>query len=341
MNDRRIATGAVCALALLLSACGTVSSSMPPAYQNSFLRPPLEVPPGLSHPVTQDGLDNGVSALGAGFGNEQTQPVLPQIPDMQLVRAGSERWLVAKAQPAQLWDMVRQFVKKQGLKVAQESRRDGTVDTDWQPVEPFAAAATAATPRVLGARAAYRFRLERGMHPGNTELYISRRGVYEVATGHGNVWESAPPDPGAEARMLQAFMVFAGAKMQVATALAKEQVSLQVDAQGNTVLSFRDSLDNGWRRVGVALERGGWLVRDRNRSEWTYRVQRARSGGGKPGFFGRLFGHHGVSGGPVYRVVLSAAAGGWVHVVLTQTDRTPVPTAVAEPLLKQLYQQLR
>ena len=344
MNDRRIAAGvALCALASLLSACGTFSSPKH-LYENSFLRPPLEVPPGLALPVTSDnlGIGSATGAAGASGGSSQaTQAVLPQFPGMRLERGGCERWLVVQAEPAQVWDLIQRFAKDRNLPIMHESRSQGIVDTAWRDVEPYATAATATTPRVLGARAAYRFRLERGMHPGNTELYISRRAVYEVATSHGNTWESAPPDPEAEARMLRAFMVFAGASAPTASAPGSAHASLQIDAQGNTVLSFHDSLDNGWRRVGLALERIGWLVKDRNRSQWTYRVQQAPAGGGKPGFFGRLFGHHAVTGGPVYLVGLRAGTEGWVDLYLRKTDNAPVPQAVAEPLLKQLYEQLK
>jgi len=343
MNDRRIVAGvALCALASLLSACGTFSSPKH-LYENSFLRPPLEVPPGLALPVTSDNLGIGSVTGASGVSPEANQTVLPQFPGMRLERGGCERWLVVQAEPAQIWDLIQRFAKDKNLPIMHESRSQGIVDTGWRDVEPYATAATTATPRVLGARAAYRFRLERGMHPGNTELYISRRAVYEVATSHGTIWESAPPDPEAEARMLRAFMVFAGAGTgtPAGSTPVTARASLRVDAQGNTVLSFQDSLDNGWRRVGLALERIGWLVKDRNRSQWTYRVQQAPAGGGKPGFFERLFGHHPVTRGPVYLVGLHAGTAGWVDLYLRKTDNAPVPQAVAEPLLKQLYEQLK
>ncbi len=340
MNSRRIVAGvAACSLALL-SACGTFTTRTP-AYENSFLRPPLEVPPGLVQPVMQNNLEVSTESGGSGALASVEQPVLPRFPDMRLERSGCQRWLVLQAKPAQVWDLVQQFIKDKRLAIVQASRSLGIVDSAWSVTEPYAAAATATTPRVLGARAAYRFRLERGTQPGNTELYISRRAVYEVATNHGNVWESAPPDPEAEARMLRAFMVFAGAKVQSAGTPTPAPVSLQVDAQGNTVLNFHDSLDNGWRRVGLALERIGWLVKDRNRSQWTYRVQQAQAGGKKPGFFERLFGHHPVTAGTVYLVVLRDGGNGQVELIMTQTDSAPVPKTVAEPLLKQLYEQLK
>ena len=341
MNHRRIAAAALSgALAVLLGGCGTVGSRAVPAYENSFLRPPLKVPPGLALPVMQDNTPSGSTLAGISAGISAEQPVLPQFPGIHLVRSGCQRWLVMQAKPQKVWDLALAFMKKQGLSAVDESRREGIIDSTWHAVEPYAAPANATTPRVLGARAAYRFRIERGMQPGNTELYISRRGVYEVATRDGNVWESAPPDPEAEARMLSAFMVYAGAAAP-ATAATPPTASLQVDAQGNTVLTFQDSLDNGWRRLGLALERTGWLIRDRNRSQWTYRVQRARPGGGKPGFFARLFGHGKVTAGPVYLVQLRAGAAGQVEALVTTTSGMAVPKTVAEPMLKQLYAQLK
>ncbi|MHB8348188.1 MAG: outer membrane protein assembly factor BamC [Acidiferrobacterales bacterium] len=341
MNHRRIAAGvAACALASILSACGTFSTPRH-LYQNSFLRPPLEVPPGLMQPVTEDSLAIGSAAGSSGTSALDVQSVLPQFPGLRMVRGGCQRWVVAQATPEDLWVLVQRFAKSRKLTMVRESRAQGIMDTAWRAVEPYASAATATLPRVLGARAAYRFRLERGMHPGNTELYISRRTVYEVATSHGNVWEAAAPDPEAEARMLRAFMVFAGANPSSAAAPATLHASLQVDVQGNTVLSFRDSLDNGWRRTGLALERIGWLIKDRNRSQWTYRVQHAPAGGAKPGFFARLFGRHPVTRGPVYRVELRAGAAGWVELDLRTAGDAPVPPAVADPLLKNLYEQLK
>ncbi len=349
MNDRRIAGAVACALALLLNACGTAATK-PEPYENSFLRPPLDVPPGLAIPDTEGslGIPAPVPAAPASADNGGTllAPVLPQFPDIRLERAGCERWLVLQAKPEQIWDLLQQFIQGKGMTIAQQVRQSGIIDTAWQDIEPRAAKAGGAQPQVLGARAAYRFRVERSAQPGTTELYITRRAVYEVASAHGSTWESAPPDPEAEADMLHTFMVFAGmseqnARAQLAAAPASYQAAIQTDAKGNPQLRFHDSIDRGWSRAGVALERIGWLIRDRDRSQWTYRVQQAEGGGEKPGFFARLFSRHPVSAGPVYLVALRAGTDGWVELDLTQEDGAPVPKAVAEPFFKMLYEQMK
>ncbi len=175
MNYRRIAaSAAVCALASMLSACGTFSTPKH-LYENSFLRPPLEVPPGLMQPVTQDDMGIGSVASGSGASDSgastvAAQSVLPRFPDMRMVRGGCQRWVVAQISPDTLWNLVHQFAKSRKLPIAHESRAQGIMDSAWRAVEPYATAATAITPRVLGDRATYRFRLERGMDPGDTEL---------------------------------------------------------------------------------------------------------------------------------------------------------------------------
>ncbi|HET6599868.1 MAG TPA: outer membrane protein assembly factor BamC, partial [Burkholderiaceae bacterium] len=51
--------------------------------------------------------------------------------------------------------------------------------------------------------------------------------------------------------------------------------------------------DRAWRRVGVALDRSGFTVEDRDRSAgvyWVRYVDPALAGKEEPGFFSKLFG---------------------------------------------------
>ena len=61
------------------------------------------------------------------------------------------------------------------------------------------------------------------------------------------------------------------------------------------VVQLAENFDRAWRRVGLALDRGGFTVEDRDRSQGVYDVRyidpevEARASG-KPGVFSRLFG---------------------------------------------------
>jgi outer membrane protein assembly factor BamC len=53
-----------------------------------------------------------------------------------------------------------------------------------------------------------------------------------------------------------------------------------------------EGFDRAWRRVGLALDRTGFTVEDRNRNDGLYFVRYVAPGTDKkePGFLGKLFG---------------------------------------------------
>jgi len=73
-----------------------------------------------------------------------------------------------------------------------------------------------------GQRDQYRARLERAKDGGNTEVYITHRGMEEVLSSDGtsSKWQTRPSDPEMEAVMLQKLMVrFGGSEVQAASAV--------------------------------------------------------------------------------------------------------------------------
>ncbi len=73
-------------------------------------------------------------------------------------------------------------------------------------------------------------------------------------------------------------------------------------------LQVDDGFDRAWRRVGLALDRTGFTVEDRDRAQGLYYVRYVdpnQAGKGEPGFLSRLFsfGRKDEKGGPMkYRV---------------------------------------
>ena len=107
--------------------------------------------------------------------------------------------------------------------------------------------------------------------------------MYEVIEGGdgGNqtVWEPRPADPGLEADMLRRLMVRFGveearAQNELASAPAAERANLG-RADGVQILTVKDPFDRAWRRVGLALDRVGFTVVDRDRSKGLYFVRYA------------------------------------------------------------------
>jgi outer membrane protein assembly factor BamC len=128
----------------------------------------------------------------------------------------------------------------------------------------------------------FRTRLERGAEQGTAEIYISHRGMYEVIEGGdgGNrtVWQPRPADPEIEADMLRRLMVRFGVEEVRSQSLMvadgkRERARVKRTQEGAGSLTLNDTFDRAWRRVGLALDRVGFTVEDRDRSKGLYFVR--------------------------------------------------------------------
>jgi outer membrane protein assembly factor BamC len=283
--------------------------------------PRLEVPPDL----TQLQRDNRYAipesskgvATASGYSLEQkTRPaadaaaVAPQAKgDLRIERDGTQRWLVVSQTPEQLWGPIKDFWQDSGFLINVESQDTGVMETDW--AENRAKIPQDFIRNTLGRvfdslystgeRDKFRTRLERGPN-GTTEIFISHRGAEEVLTGSAketSVWTARPSDPGLEAEFLARLMVRLGAEETKAKAAVANAPTLQArskllkTANGSSV-QVDESFDRAWRRVGLALDRVGFTVEDRDRSQGQYFVRyvdqnqdaKDKESGG---FFSKLF----------------------------------------------------
>ena len=106
------------------------------------------------------------------------------------------------------------------------------------------------------------------------------RGVPVLVGPGGDVhaWQPRPADPDMEAEMLRRLMVRFGvqeqraqADLQRASATPRARITKSANGAGH--LSIDDQFDRAWRRVGLALDRVGFTVEDRDRSKGLYFVR--------------------------------------------------------------------
>ena len=283
-------------VALTASGCGIVESKKID-YRSANKLPTLEVPPDLTAP-TGDNRYAIPDAQGSGSATLSTysqerkdapsgaQTLLPTQEKARIERAGSQRWLVVQATPQQVWPVIKDFWQETGFIVNLESPETGVIETDW--AENRAKIPQDAVRRTLGKvldglystaeRDKFRTRIETGKE--GTEIYVSHRGMMEVYATEGKdktVWQPRPADPELEAEMLRRLMLrFGVEESRAQTLLAKQQTPEQariVKEAGAPVLEMDESFDRAWRRVGLALDRVGFAVEDRDRSRGTYFVR--------------------------------------------------------------------
>lgn len=318
-----------------LSACSSVENFMGGDkidYRSGGTTRPqgLEVPPDLSQlnhdaRFTQQG--GSVSATQFQAGNATTaaatNSVAPKdLGTVKLVREGNQRWLSVPMTPEQVWPQLQGFWKERGFNLVVDQAETGVMETDWAEnraklPNDFIRNSVGKVFDSLystGTRDKFRTRVERTA--GGSEIYITHRGVEEVYSGdrkETTVWQPRPADPQLEAEMLQRVLLRLGVKEEVAKSTVASPVTAPaharvVEGQAAATLTVDDAFDRAWRRVGLALDRSGFTVEDRDRAQGVYFVRYvdpAQAGKDEPGFLSRMFsfGKKKEDGGPVkYRV---------------------------------------
>lgn len=261
----------------------------------------LEIPPDLTAPAKDerytvpDGAPRG-SATFSAYSSDRAAPVqpaatssvLPAAEKMRIERAGSQRWLVVQGTPEQLWPVVKEFWLELGFIVNVDRPEIGVMETDWAedrakiPQDILRSALGKVIDGVYSTpeRDKFRTRFEGGKDSGSVEIYVSHRGMIEVYSTEGKdqtVWQPRPADPELEAEMLRRLMVRLGAqedkaKQMLASRPVEDRASLQQVA-GRSALTLQESFDRAWRRVGLALDRVGFAVEDRDRAKGLYFVR--------------------------------------------------------------------
>ena len=368
---------AALAAALLLGACGSLEIPTKKVdYKSTSKLPPLDIPPDLASPsgddrfVVPDANPKGTATFSDYSKDRKSKPqagaavtVLPNIDKVRIDRAGTQRWLVVPGTPDQLWLTIKDFWQESGFIVNVEKPEAGVMETDW--AENRAKIPQTGITGVIGRaldslyatseRDKFRTRIEPGAEQGTTEIYISHRGMEEVYISEGQDvlrWQPRKADPDLEAEMLRKLMVRFGveddrARTQLASTRPELQAKINRGADGDR-LSLTDPFDRAWRRVGLALDRVGFTVEDRDRSKGLYFVRyidpdadvkttEDKGWLSKLKFWG---GPSKIQSKEQYRILVEGGAGG-AEVQVLNKDGTREKSDTASRILTLLFDQLK
>lgn len=254
----------------------------------------LEVPPELSEPDSNQSLViPNIAASGSTYSaynntevinNRNTKVANANPKGIKVIRDGATQWLEINMTADKLWPQLKLFFAEVGFEIKREDKALGVMDTNF--LENRLALPTNWFSKILnrisstGLRDKYRARIERTENPEVTRLFITHQGLKEQAMDTSEIttfklwWESRPSDPELEAEMYQRFLIFSDISKEESIKLlnqvaAKERTQL-IDKDGTQVLHVGEGFARTWRRVGIALDRIGLFVEDRNRSNGLY-----------------------------------------------------------------------
>ena len=303
-------------LTIALSACSVLEGEKID-YKSASKGSSLEVPPDLKQLSrdTRYAVPGGVVSANALQAGQAAQPTGTQaapagLGDVRIERNGNQRWLVVNRPADKLWEPVREFWLENGFTLATDQANIGIMETDWAEnrakiPQDFIRSTLGKVLDSLystGERDKFRTRMERNAE-GGTEIYVSHRGMIEVfnsSSKDSTVWQPRPADPELETEFLRRMMVKLGVSQEQADAVAKANTTTAAatgsvrmeSANGQPVLQIDEGFDRAWRRVGIAIDRTGFTVEDRDRGQGVFFVRYAPGGSSdkEPGFFAKLFG---------------------------------------------------
>ena len=357
-------------LSLAASACTTtLLDSDKLDYKSAVKGASLDVPPDLtqlskdSRYVVTGGVTSASSYQGAAATSAVSTTAPAVVGDVRIERSGDQRWLVITRPADKLWDPVREFWQESGFNLTTDQAAIGIMETDWAenrakiPQDFIRSTIGKVFDGIYstGERDKFRTRVERNAN-GGTEIYITHRGMQEVYSNQSKdstVWQARPTDPELEAEFLRRLMVKLGVAQEQSKALVAAsaagtapQAPARVTTVNNVpVLQLNDGFDRAWRRVGLTLDRTGFTVEDRDRSQGLYFVRYIAPTGDKkePGFFAKYlsFGSSNTAIAPLKYRVAVRSEGNATTVSVLNAAGAPETSADAQRILQVIADDLK
>jgi outer membrane protein assembly factor BamC len=357
-------TAVVATLAAALGACSVLEEDKID-YKSAAKAPTLEVPPDLTQ-LRRDSryaLESN-SASASGFNNAANRvadigTATNSLGDVRMERQGNQRWLVVARPADKVWEPIKEFWTSNGFVLVTDTPDVGVMETDWAenrakiPQDFIRRSLGKVLDSVYssGERDKYRTRVERNAQ-GGVEIYITHRGMVENYTSplkDRTIWQPRDSDSELEIEFLRRLMVKLGASPDAAKAAtvgdAAPPAASVSTVDGRPTIVLNDTLDRAWRRTGVALDRTGFTVEDRDRSQGIYFVRYVTPGtpaDKEPGFLSRMFSSKAeVKPLSRYRIVLTDSGQGQSRIAVADANGQAETSGNAERILKLLANELR
>lgn len=320
MNHVWLQRAVLASLVTALTACDSIPfMNNSSDYKGAGRSKPLEVPPDLTAVRTSSTYNVPGSTSYSAYSQNQDaqeqngpQPVLADMKNVRMVKAGQQRWLVVNEPAEKIWPVVRDFWLDQGFAVKVENPELGVIETEWlqsdviklkEDNRGYGEKFDAWLDKLSGFadRRKFRTRLERGEKDGTTEIYMTHRTVAgapddgknyvntqlgKIDTGYRANAADNKNNPGQEfdadldAELLRRMMVKLGLDEQKADqvmtqAASDKRADVLKEPDQSVTLKLNEPFDRAWRRVGLALDRIGFVTEDKNRSEGIFYVRYA------------------------------------------------------------------
>lgn len=284
-------------LLTILVGCSTVDSQAVFTSAAPRKTADLSTPPGLTKPDL-----NTKYKMGASYQEDSYQ--LDNVNGMKIVSGGSERWLVIEStNVSKVWPMLTSYFGQLGLTIKYQNPAVGVIQSDWaarnnnvpQGNSLRGLFAWIGMGSMYSLDSMYMYRATIWQDGNNVvimdtnyqmdEEYLgcSSPGISNTSTlassdSQQTKWIPRPSNPQLELEFLTQFMVFAGLpEPEVKKIAAKAEAEPKNATVADNQVIVNDQLERAWWRTGLALDRIGLGIIDKNRSLGEYYVYPLKS----------------------------------------------------------------
>jgi len=183
---------------------------------------------------------------------------------VRIQRLGDDSWALIAIAPGQLWPQLRSFLSAANIDIAHMNARGGIIESTYLDLQG----------QTQPSR--FRFRVERGVQRGNSELH-----VLQMHRRSEDSWPAKSDDSELEGEMLRGVAQFIANSADTApVSMMAEQsisatgkVSLAEDDNGMSYIVLELPFDRAWASLARSLDLSGFEITDRNRSSGEYFAQ--------------------------------------------------------------------
>jgi outer membrane protein assembly factor BamC len=240
-------------------------------YREARETDPLRLPPGrestsIAEIYAVPQVNSEATLSGSDDKVPRPAPLVAASADqlVRIQRLGDESWVLVGIAPGQLWPQLRSFLNAASIDVARMDARAGIIESPFLELKGDERDAR------------FRFRIDRGVQRGNSELHI-----LQMYRSSDPGWPERSDDLELESDMLQAVAQYIANSADTAPVSMMAEQSMQatsrvtlVDAGGeNPYINLELPFERAWASLARSLELSGFEITDRNRSAGRYYVR--------------------------------------------------------------------
>ena len=267
----------------------------------------LIVPPDLTKPSVQNSFrlseyvtnvnETIIDFSGSQKAKDNSTKILEKNSVVEVGRKGQRRWLVINKNSDLVWEIAKDFIKKQGFALKKTDKKIGIIETDFLENYPEIPEQSLGLIRSMLSKAItarytlpiidkYRIRIE-PINNNKTELHLSLFSMQEKLSRSGNIestiWEAYEKDVALETEMLFRLMVFitgnkASSKEKILSAQSEKTIEATINDgfNGFAKLTFNAQVIDTWDNMNWALDQLNIDIEDKDIKEKSFYIRTVR-----------------------------------------------------------------